>query len=90
MAAVKISELQKLLAQFKRKHGDLEILEQRYSDYAPMDQGSSIHTRGEPLWDVVQAAAQQDGAYLIRDHYSLTEEQRKAMNFRTYLLYRGN
>ena len=79
---MRISELQKFLAKVKRKHGDIEVLERRYSDYQTMDL---------PLWELVRAAPQQNGAYLMRDHhYSLTPEQRAKLDFRDYLLFDGN
>jgi hypothetical protein len=81
---VKISDLQKLLRATKRKHGDLEILEVRFSDYQLMDPKD---------WKIAQASSRVDGrgeGWLMRDHYSLTEKQRQDMSFKPYLLFSGN
>lgn len=82
---MKISDLQKFLAKVKRKHGDVELAEQRYSDFRLMDFDD---------WQIVSAAPRQNSkigpAYLMRDHYSLTDEDRARMNFKTYVFFSGN
>lgn len=96
---MKISEMQKFLAAVKRKHGDIEMIERRFSDYGPMDPAptstdvvkpESHRYNDESQWALVSAVSQQQGEYLMRDHRSLTDEQRATMDFKTYLLYKGN
>lgn len=108
---MRISDMQKYLAAVKRKHGDIELIENRYSDYqdmgpvprstdiaddphryVPSADGKGSEPEEPSNWALVQAAPMQDGAYLMRDHHSLNlhPERRAALNFKTYLLYKGN
>jgi hypothetical protein len=100
---MRISDLQKYLAAVKRKHGDIEVIENRYSDFMSMDpiptdaevQLTTDDSRygGPSKWAVIEAASRQDGEYLMRDHSSLRAlslAERDAMGFKRYLLYRGN
>jgi len=96
-----ISDLQKYLAAVKRKHGDIEVIEQRFSDYRTMDpvptstdiSVDSLRYNDDSNWALVQGLPQQGGAYIMRDHYTLREKseaERTGMGFKTYLLYKGN
>lgn len=77
---MKISDLQKLLAATKRKHGDLELLETRYSDYKLMDADS---------WTVTEAVpGPTKGDWLMRKSPTMSEEQKT--NARKYLHFQGN
>lgn len=98
---MKISDLQKYLAAVKRKHGDIEVIEVRYSDYKSMDPvPTAINVTDNPnqydedsKWAVIEACPQQGGWYIMRDHYTLRnlpKERRDSMGFRPYLLYKGN
>jgi len=78
---MRISDLQKLLAKTKRKHGDLEVIETRYSDYCLM---------GLEDWSIVRAAKKPNDDWLMAEHRSMTDEQRALMNFLPYLHFRGN
>lgn len=96
---MRISELQKYLAAVKRKHGDIELIEQRFSDYGPMGELPAITAIEESPsydcpprinWAVVQALPQQGGEYLMRYHPSISVEEREKLGYKTYLLYKGN
>lgn len=83
---MKISDLEAFLASVKAEHGDLDILERRYSDYRLME---IEQPNWEKTWDVVTAAPQGDD-WIMRDHESLTDEQRTSMHFKKYLYFDGN
>lgn len=93
---MRISDLQKYLAAVKRRHGDLEVIEQRYSDYGPMEPiptETAITTNefaDEVPWAVVSVASQQGGAFKMRRHFSVSDDEAERMGFKPMLLYKGN
>ena len=77
---MKISDLQKFLAATKRKHGDVELLETRFSDYKLMEPED---------WSVVEAipgATPED--WIMKTHHSMAEGQKARA--KSYLHYAGN
>ena len=79
---MRISDLQKILRGAKRKHGDIELSETRYSDICLMEVGD---------WNVIDALPKvsgKDEGWLMRVHPSMTEEQKAQA--KKYLHFAGN
>lgn len=75
-----ISELIKQLQTFQRKHGDLEVIYQRYSDYTELkDDDVSVVEAVKPM-------GTED--WLTRTHHTMPEEMKA--RFKSYLLFPGN
>jgi len=73
-----ISELQKFLAATKRKHGDIEVLMTRYSDYDHV-----VEANFE-----VKKAVDKGSEWVTRFHDTMTEEDQ--LKAKTYFIMPGN
>jgi hypothetical protein len=68
-----------LIAKLQTFPENLEVLEQRYSDFQYMDPGS---------WQTVEAMPYPSGGWVQRAQYSMTEELKAKC--KTYVVFWGN